>query len=317
MLKSFGRMAMVLSVVIGAVSSADAAIFITGSFNSGRPAGLNPSDSQRLDLANGSTTGNANNPNNSDSNFSTLNGGLFGFNVPAIGTLVTYCIEIPQNITLGTGPYTYQVDIFPDPALIGNLGGAHVPNPGAQMDSTQAGWIQKLYNQFYTAALGGKLSLVGGSDVSPATYAAMLTTVLGTTNQADIEAAFQLALWKIEYDETQVAGGLATNGSDFNNGFLDASFATTNSVVAAAIKMVNFAVSGTVNSGYTYQIFSLSNGTSPQLPGNAGLKAQDQLIAYVGNVPPLIKGTPEPGSLIVWGVLGLVGIGFARRKARA
>ncbi len=211
----------------------------------------------------------------------------------------TACVEVVQNVYWDSkATWTIQsLASAPEPNNINGLSGG--------MGSTAADLIQQLYNNyasnFATASPGGA-SLFAG--------------------------AFQMAIWKIEYDSTKVdtGGNVVPNQSpgsfDFNTGRLTATAGTDETKLATA--MLNGGTFGSMPysrlTGATgdqsanptvYALVSTTGGD-----GNNGF--QDQAIAFVtlGNTAVSASVVPEPASLVIWSLLagGSASLAVARKR---
>jgi hypothetical protein len=201
-------------------------------------------------------------------NVFTANGLAYG-----LTNLVTYCIEINQNIYPGSNQQSYYVstDITSGPS------GTAVPH----MTAAAAGYITDLWATHYNAALSSPLN----------------------------SGAFQLAIWKLEYDlnptyasadasaAIQVVNGVITNVR-WDAGNLLASGDTAELHLAATY------LQGLINDPTAARLEALiSDGTN----GNF----QDQLFL----------AAPEPASGLAWllmsSVVGCVSIARRRRSKAA
>lgn len=175
-------------------------------------------------------------------------------------TLLTFCLELTEHIGFG-GNYT--VDVVP-------LSDAPNPGPPAGMGGTSAELISTLFYNFF-------------DDVMNETNAAQ---------QAIKAGAFQLAIWKLEYDH-----GMITN---LSTGFLrvasGASTTNSNAVVSLAQTWIaQTIIDKNLNLGHRAELVALS-----------ARNFQDQVT--------LVLASPEPASIAVW--LGVAGFGGAMRVRR-
>jgi hypothetical protein len=194
----------------------------------------------------------------------------------------TFCIEINQDVYIGSSNNVYSLT---------NLAAAPIPGPvpnnssgsSTGMGAGPADAITRLWHGFY-----------GNSP-----------TAMNGTSATDLvnAAAFQLALWRLEYDwNSYASGGYAL--TDFSHG----NFRATNpsAVISLAQTLLSDVLSDTGNYGSSggLQLVAL---TSPTL--------QDQVTIEnsVGRVPP---DAPEPSSLLLAFIGGATVLlcGYRRRK---
>jgi hypothetical protein len=184
---------------------------------------------------------------------------------PAFGPVghvfTTFCIELTQDVGIG-GNYTFTTDSL-----------KNAPNPGTSqsqvtpgtvgMGTAKADAIGRLWNGFYSQSM----SLPNA-------------------------AAFQLAIWRIEYD-----WGSSTL-EDFTTGNFRANSSNTDG--NAAITQAQVLLGHVINNDYGYTV------GAPNLVALTGACIQDQ-----------VSQTPEPTSLClsVIGGLALSIVGYHRRKS--
>jgi hypothetical protein len=176
---------------------------------------------------------------------------------------ITFCIELTQDVSIG-GTFTYATTTL-----------ENAPRPGSAdsggptgMGLVKADAMSRLWGGFYSDTM--------------------------TKNDA---AAFQLAIWKIEYD------GVASTIADFSHGNFRASSSTA-AVITTAIQLYNNVVTNVYDESVAAS--NLVALTDPNL--------QDQ-VTFTGASPHVLE-TPEPSSLCL-GVIGCVIFATARYRRRA
>lgn len=180
----------------------------------------------------------------------------------------TFCIEISQNVGIG-GTYTYLVADLANAPNTNN-------NPSAQMGAAAAQAIGVLWAQYYP------------------------TLDNNNNPQASLvqAAAFQLAIWRIEYDWND---GLSK--TDFTNLSLSTANFQANgnsSVTTAASSMLGFVYDNDATAPVATGLIALTNASY-----------QDQI-----TLDPPLAATPEPSSLCL-GIIGslvLTTFGYGRRR---
>jgi hypothetical protein len=221
-------------------------------------------------------------------------GGPFSFTVQSgsilpTGTLLTtYCLQLNQTVASATY-HLVTLDMAPtggpvEPDSDASLGIGYDPN-APHMSNEAVALLQELYGAHYS----------------------------GLTNTGDAnDGAFQLNVWAMEYFGKQLQVAYTTKGGPLTAA--EVSTATSGhvdfSANATALSWLNTAL-GPKSHG-TYIVLALINPNSTAKFGTA----QDQIITFDGKTPPLIT-VPEPASLAVWGMLGLVGIAYGRRRKQA
>jgi len=216
--------------------------------------------------------------------------------------LLAYCLELNQTLNTSPAQNSFQVttDIAATPVGTGipSIGGV----PG--MGTVAAGYMSDLWALHFN-------TLPGGAE----------------TNARD-SGAFQLAIWKLEYDVLGgVAGGTGTkNGIQYTAGVITGIDWTT-----GFVRATNEGSQDELGIASAYLIGLISNINADPLlramvsssfdPNLNNGSAQDQLFQTtpggVGhpNTPPV----PEPASMVCWLLMGTVagGLRFARRRRRA
>jgi hypothetical protein len=189
-------------------------------------------------------------------------------NTSIANSFSTFCIELTQNVYIG-GTYTYSLNAL-----------ENAPTPGSPqtgqpngMGSLKANAIRTLWGSAYSS------------------------------NMSQINAAaFQLAIWRLEYDWT--GSKTISQMTDFTTGNFRANGANSDgsSAVTAAQSLITKVLNGTFTTMETNLIALTSDQYQDQLT------VQDQVS---------IASTPEPASLglgLIGGALMLVGHRFLRRK---
>lgn len=195
-----------------------------------------------------------------------------GSGTTSIPNFNTACVEVVQNVYWNT-PATWTVGSLataPNPGNINNLTGG--------MGADAAGLIQALYNA-HTDAFGNFTGAgsIGGSSVDA--------------------GAFQMAIWKIEYDSaTQF------NGSTFNPNFTTGRMISQNPSSAETILATQW-LTGLQKAPVT-NVYALISTTG-----------QDQAVIGLA-ILPAAPAVPEPASLVVWSLLagGSAGLAVARKR---
>lgn len=208
-----------------------------------------------------------------------INGHLLGSN-PFSGKFFTNCIEIGENVTPGA-TYTFSiVDLTQAPNMGKGVGGQ---SPGSNMTSVQADLLRELYGKFRSE----------------------INTSLNNASEKEDAAAFQLAIWETVFETVGKLGRVDNEPGNLDKSFAQAASATIDKANAWLSDILN-------NDRPKATLFGLTNSGK-----NGVLGVQDQVIELDiggGALPPPPLAMPEPASLAVWGLLGLVAV--AGRKLR-
>jgi hypothetical protein len=226
--------------------------FVTATLANSYNSALNPSDAVTINMGDGSPANISYNPGKVNWTLNTESGILLPAN------FITFCLELTQDINPG-GQYTYNVTPV-----------ASAPTPGSSqtggingMGATKANEIALLWGAFY-----GQI----GTDGTKA-------------------AAFQLAIWKIEYDWGD------SNQANFGKGNFQAqnNSSTIGDPVGLATTWLNDL--SNPNNHYT---------AAQNLEALTSTSAQDQIV----------QALPVPPSAYLAGIgtLCLLGYGYLRRK---
>ncbi len=211
--------------------------------------------------------------------------------ITSTNQLLTFCIEINQNISFNNNPaYTYTlVSLDQAPQGTSELpvsapnGNPAVPGmgPGAAL------LIEELWAQHFQEVFNPLLHQAGDP-----------------TDLNVLAGAFQLAIWKIEYDHasSHYTDTTGTPGSvDFAHGFLRVSD-PNNQIASTAKKWIDNLV------GF--------NGNPANLVGLSSLNQQDQLVE-INSITPFGSPVPEPASGVIWLVAGGLAVIARRGRPRA
>ena len=201
-----------------------------------------------------------------------FNSAGYGAN-PSTANFTTNCIEINQNIAFG-GTYKYTVT---------DLTSAPVGTSFPSISGAAANLIEQLFLNNYNSL--------------PA------PNVPGASNLA---GAFQLALWKLEYDGPGGLGGLGVTSGTVNQVFgtghliVDGGLGATLALSSVTVQDAYAFLHGLVAASSHPDVVALTNGTN-----------QDQAVAFIatGQTQP---HAPEPATLVIWGVLAALGLAYSR-----
>jgi hypothetical protein len=220
-------------------------------------------------------------------NISSNNSGTTGFvnplANPSPNQLVTFCIEINQNIWFNNNPaFAYSLMSLASAPQ----GTSELPVISG-MGSTAATLIEELWAQHFQEVFDTTKHQTGDP-----------------TNLSVLAGAFQLAIWKLEYDHTSSqytdSTGSPYGPVDFTSGFLRVS--DKNNVMA------------TTAATWINQLASF-NGTAANLKALVSQSQQDQLVELPPDTTPHGSPVPEPGSGLIWLVAGCLAV-VARRAGR-
>ncbi|HEY4309135.1 MAG TPA: PEP-CTERM sorting domain-containing protein [Pirellulales bacterium] len=225
-------------------------------------------------------------------------------NYGSTGSFTSFCIEIPQPVSPGSTQYTYTQAFLPNAP-------SPINNPDTPMGLAAANEIAAMW-QVEITGNGGSSSPVFTDPIA--------------------RAAFQLAIWKLEYDKplsSDVPAGLLTLSTPAaNNAFwttaasyvrvtntLSAVSNPANNIIDLADKYMTSAFGQLASAGPVANLFAIvaTNG-APTYDSNGLItnsSNQDQVVALPGGNGQLT--TPEPGTFLIWSMLGLVGFGLRRR----
>lgn len=192
-------------------------------------------------------------------------------------TFISFCIELTQDISLNS---QYTVDLIPLSSAPQPVSGPL--NTGSGMGSTPAMLISELW-----AAHFHDIFYTGSQQNDQAT-------------QDQNAAAFQLAIWKLEYD----ANNLNYSGKAlFENGYLQISPHDLDDIKSNSVQLAEQWIADVVGmngKGAQANLFALT--------GDGGIDFQDQVVEVL----------PEPSSMVLWamGALGMAAIRRGRRRGR-
>jgi len=197
----------------------------------------------------------------------------------SVSGLITFCVEINQNISPGwSETYLISTDLAAAPT------GTGIPSQSG-MGAAAAGYIADLWNKYYNAATNSP----SGQTINAHLY-----------SQSDLSGAFQLAIWKLEYDTATAGttGALKFSGNEITG----VSWTKGNLLVTGNQAELDLAAHF-----LTDLVPSSNDGLRVLISGDHNGDFQDQLFAV-----------PEPASLAVWLVVGSVGgwAGVFRRRRR-
>ena len=215
---------------------------------------------------------------------------------PALGpTFYTFCIELTQDVNIGSTNDHYIIANLADAPKPGTAQSGHDVSPGNpvnQMGTTKADAISRLWNGFYGTSQ---------AQIASNSPASLLNG-----------AAFQLAIWTIEYD-------MDSSGHVSNTAFLSptANFrasSTNAALVTLAENLLHDVDTSQTNADKT----STGSGNYSE---TALLQSGLHLIALTsdganGLQDQVTVCTPEPSSLMLafMGGLAVTAVGYKRRK---
>ena len=196
--------------------------------------------------------------------------------------IVTFCIQLNQNLASTTYTLT-PLELAPIPNLSSISGGGLDADGSMKTDTVQV--IEWLWTEHIVDAL----------------------------SSADGAAAFQLAIWKLEYD------GRNTGTINWSTTAPKTPTTPANHIVASGpSNIIDLATLWIHQASAHDPIVGTPNYAELGLVHLAALTSenqQDQLTPYIDGVNPFITvPVPEPVSLIVWSFLGLAGVAFGRRR---
>lgn len=186
--------------------------------------------------------------------------------VPAVGkAFKTFCIELTQDINPGK-TYTYNLVNLKD-----------APKPGTSQSGGSGGMGQNKAN-----AIGALWAANYSSTVPPPLGSTAKSKAAANSNAA----AFQLAIWKIEYDWGNSSFNFSGNGTnDFNHGNFRASAISSDSNSSTAIATADAWLK---NLGWNVN----GRRTETGLIALSSPSAQDQVMALPH--PTVSFGSPVP-----------------------
>jgi hypothetical protein len=180
------------------------------------------------------------------------------------GSVVTFCIEIGQDVVIDQGPYTWTLsNLVGAPTPTGNNGGGSLlpPNPNTGMDQTKVNLLYGLY--------------VEENSLFPSLFTPTSNPSAGYKTEA---AAFQLAIWEIVYEDSGTY--------DLTSGNFQSSSPST------VITRADYLLSRDVAQNYVY-------GNSPVVALESPT-AQDQVLAFLpdsGAGPNGVQNAPLPATM--------------------
>jgi hypothetical protein len=194
--------------------------------------------------------------------------------------LLTFCIELTQHVASDPTTNVVNLSQAPQPAS-GPIG-------GSGMGTTAANLIMQLWTDDF------------GKVVQPSGNTNPITNLPLT--QSDAVAAFQLAIWKLEYDGNDVYGTPGNVNFSFGKGYLEAN--TSDPVTKLAANWIN-AINPT---DPLANLFALTGGPNTNF--------QDQVFAEIPPVGQHGVPTPEPGSCAIWFALGSMAYVLKMRRRK-
>jgi hypothetical protein len=208
--------------------------------------------------------------------------------------LVTFCLQLNQAVTSPDDFTITNLTNAPIPVKKGLYGGGLDPSPAPPVGTNMSDDTAQLLEWLWT------------------------DHIVEAFSSADLAAAFQLAVWKLEYD------GRNTGVVDWSTGHIRAS--GTSGILATAAGWINsvstlHAFDSALNAVLATNDTALINAAYTQaglvhLAALTSQSGQDQITPYDTGTSPFVS-VPEPGSMAVWGLLAFAGIAFSRRGKTA
>jgi len=222
--------------------------------------------------------------------------GAIAWNVNSAGTtpalygqldskLVTYCIEIGQDVYVGSTDTWTVASLVGAPIATGGGGTLTPPDPVGGMSQSQA-------NLIYT------LAELYGPQYFPAHPASTNT------------AAMQLAIWEIIYGNGTYSYNATANTLTSNLFVATGTDATTNAVIAQSSVYLASAQASVISypSGPGFESTGVVALTS--------LSIQDQVLAFMPTTPSVTGAPLPPVTLAGFSMMALFGLGFLSIRAK-
>lgn len=202
-----------------------------------------------------------------------------GQNVSGYGyRILTFCLELTENISPGVTYGNLSNTSVTDDLKVQSLQLAPDSTGGlpvGDLGDVSAHLIEELWKSHFLEVM----------------------TETDAATQKVLAGAFQLAIWKIEYD------GGAVGNRNLSSGNLKVVSGATSSTATTAQAWLN-------------ALTPTGTGLRAKLVGLSKTGFQDQ-VAEVLAVTNEVVIVPEPASLATWGVLGLLGLAYRRRRMAA